>query len=64
VEVKIGIVKIKNQLNAILLLVNAGHNHGMLHFLKNVKPLAPFVLEFGLKNFEQISTYYSFLYIL
>jgi len=48
VEVKIGIVKIKNQLNVIMLLVNVGLNRMMLPSLKNVKLLVPFVPKFGL----------------
>jgi hypothetical protein len=52
VELKIGIVKLKNQTLVTLLFQNVGLNHGMNLFQQNVMLLMPFVLRFGIKLME------------
>jgi len=50
VELKIGIVKLKNLMNVMPLLINVGLSHGIHHFQKNVMPLMLSVLKFGVKK--------------
>jgi len=50
VELKIGIVKLKNLMNVMPPLINVGLSHGIHHFQKNVMLLMLFVLKFGVKK--------------